>query len=45
MEGPAQQQCIQPFENLAEYLLNNPPTTVPQPYHDRAIFESIGGWR
>ena len=45
MEGPAQQQCIQPFENLAEYLLNNPPTTVPQPYHDREIFESIGGWR
>lgn len=45
MDGPDRELCIAPFEQLAEHLLNNPPTSVPQPYHDRAIFEAIGGWR
>jgi len=45
MEGPDQATCTQPFEDLAEYILNNPPVTVPQPYHDRQIFEAIGGWK
>lgn len=45
MDGPEQDKCIAPFEHLAEYLLNNPPTTVPEPYHDREIFEAVGGWR
>jgi light-independent protochlorophyllide reductase subunit L len=45
MQGADKQMCIEPFEQLAEHLLNNPPRSVPQPYHDRAIFEAIGGWR
>ncbi len=45
MEGPEQDTCTAPFEQLAEHLLNDPPTSVPEPYHDRAIFEAIGGWR
>ena len=45
MKGPDQALCTAPFENLAEYLLNNPPTSVPKPYHDREIFEAVGGWR
>lgn len=45
MDGPEQDKCIAPFEQLAEYLLHNPPTSVPEPYHDRAIFEAVGGWR
>jgi len=45
MEGPDQAECTTPFENLAEYLLNEPPTAVPKPYNDRVIFEAIDGWR
>lgn len=45
MEGADQALCTAPFEKLAEYLLNNPPTSIPQPYHDREIFDAIGGWR
>jgi len=45
MDGPDQDICIQPFEEMAEYILNDPPSTVPQPYHDREIFEAIGGWK
>jgi len=37
--------CISPFEQLAETLLNNPPTSIPKPYDDREIFEAVGGWR
>ncbi len=45
MESDEQHLCTQPFEDLAEYLLNNPPSTVPTPYHDREIFEQVGGWK
>lgn len=45
MEGADQAICTAPFEELAEYLLNEPPTSVPQPYHDREIFDVIGGWK
>lgn len=45
MEGEGKQACVEPFEGLAEYLLNEPTSSVPQPYHDRAIFEAIGGWK
>ena len=45
MEGPGQEDCVSPFENLADYILNDPPTSVPKPYHDREIFDAIGGWK
>lgn len=45
MEGPEQQVCTEPFERLSEYLLNNPPASIPKPYHDREIFGAIGGWK
>jgi light-independent protochlorophyllide reductase subunit L len=45
MNEPEQEVCVAPFNDLAEYLLNNPPTSIPQPYHDRAIFDAIGGWK
>lgn len=45
MEGNGKEECVKPFEELAEYLLNAPMTSVPKPYHDRAIFEAIGGWK
>lgn len=45
MEHAEKDLCIKPFENLAEYLLNDPPSSVPEPYHDRAIFEAVGGWK
>ncbi|MEL7434261.1 MAG: ferredoxin:protochlorophyllide reductase (ATP-dependent) iron-sulfur ATP-binding protein [Chloroflexota bacterium] len=44
-EGEERDKCTQPFEDLAEYLLNNPPVSVPKPYHDREMFEAIGGWK
>ncbi|NJK80148.1 MAG: ferredoxin:protochlorophyllide reductase (ATP-dependent) iron-sulfur ATP-binding protein [Chloroflexaceae bacterium] len=45
MEGVGKEACTQPFVDLAEYLLSNPPTTIPQPMGDRAIFDVVGGWR
>ena len=45
MDEPEQDVCTAPFENMTEQLLNNPPTTVPRPFHDREIFEAIGSWR
>jgi light-independent protochlorophyllide reductase subunit L len=45
MEGPGQEECVAPFRNMAEYLLNQPEATVPKPMGDREIFEVIGGWR
>ena len=45
MDDPEQAVCTQPFEELARHLLGTPPTSVPEPYNDRVIFESIGGWR
>ncbi|MEM9955396.1 MAG: ferredoxin:protochlorophyllide reductase (ATP-dependent) iron-sulfur ATP-binding protein [Chloroflexota bacterium] len=45
MEGEGLQDCIQPFEDLAEKLLNNPTSSIPKPYHDREIFDVIGGWK
>ena len=43
--GEEQAVCTEPFEDLAEYLLNNPPSAVPKPYQDREMFEAIGGWK
>jgi light-independent protochlorophyllide reductase subunit L len=45
MEGDGRDECVKPFEDLAEYMLNQPPATVPAPYNDRDIFEAVGGWR
>ncbi|MBA3946653.1 MAG: ferredoxin:protochlorophyllide reductase (ATP-dependent) iron-sulfur ATP-binding protein [Herpetosiphonaceae bacterium] len=45
MEGPDQAVCITPFEQMAEYILNQPPSEVPKPLGDREVFEVIGGWR
>ncbi len=45
MEGPGKEECTRPFEEMAEYLLAQPQATVPNPFHDRAIFDVIGGWR
>jgi light-independent protochlorophyllide reductase subunit L len=38
-------RCIQPFNDLAEYLLGEPLSSVPKPYNDREIFDVIGGWK
>ncbi|NJL06097.1 MAG: ferredoxin:protochlorophyllide reductase (ATP-dependent) iron-sulfur ATP-binding protein [Chloroflexaceae bacterium] len=45
MEGEGQEQCVQPFYDLAAYLLSNPPAVVPQPMGDREVFEVVGGWQ
>lgn len=45
MNHPERELCTAPFEQLADYLLGTPSTSIPQPYPDRAIFEAIGGWR
>ncbi len=45
MEGPGQEECVAPFRNMAEYLLNTPTAAVPHPMGDREIFHDIGGWR
>ena len=45
MEGEGKEDCVKPFNEMAEYLLNQPPTTVPVPLHDRQIFDVIGGWK
>ncbi len=37
--------CINPFNDLAEYLLGEPLSSVPKPYNDREIFDVIGGWK
>lgn len=45
MEGPGKEECLQPFIDMAELLLNAPRSSVPQPYGDREIFNVIGGWK
>jgi light-independent protochlorophyllide reductase subunit L len=45
MEGEGKEQCTQPFFDLAELMLNQPRSAVPNPIHDREIFDVIGGWR
>jgi light-independent protochlorophyllide reductase subunit L len=45
MEGDAKEECIRPFNEMAEYLLGKPECTVPNPMHDRAIFDVVGGWK
>jgi light-independent protochlorophyllide reductase subunit L len=45
MQGPDQAVCITPFENLAEYLLSVPVSSVPKPLGDREVFNVIGGWQ
>lgn len=45
MEEPDQAQCVEPFVNLAEYLLNDPSGVVPKPIDDKEIFDTIGGWK
>jgi light-independent protochlorophyllide reductase subunit L len=39
------QDCTQPFDDLADYVMSTPTTSVPKPYHDREIFDVIGGWK
>ncbi len=45
MDGPGKDDCVQPFERMADYLLGDPSSSIPSPYDDREIFEAIGGWR
>lgn len=45
MDGPDKEECTAPFRAMAEYLLNNPPASVPAPMGDREIFQTIGGWK
>lgn len=45
MDGPDQAVCTAPFDAMAEHLLNSPISSVPKPYHDREIFDVIGGWK
>lgn len=45
MEHAEKAMCITPFEQMAEHLLNNPPSSVPHPLGDRQIFDAIGGWK
>lgn len=45
MESSEQGVCTAPFEQLAEDLLGNPSVSIPKPYHDREIFDVIGGWK
>ena len=45
MEGPDQDICVAPFHRMAEYMLNTPTSSVPQPLGDREIFDVIGGWK
>ncbi len=44
-EEPEQPTCVEPYVNLAKYLLNNPEGVVPRPINDKEIFDIIGGWR
>jgi light-independent protochlorophyllide reductase subunit L len=44
-DEPEQAVCTEPFEKLAEELLERPSGVVPKPIDDREIFEVIGGWR
>lgn len=45
MQHADQRICIEPFQKLADHLLNNPPASVPNPMGDRVIFDAIGGWK
>ncbi|MFV9504045.1 MAG: ferredoxin:protochlorophyllide reductase (ATP-dependent) iron-sulfur ATP-binding protein [Oscillochloridaceae bacterium umkhey_bin13] len=45
MEGEGKEDCVRPFTDMAEYLLAQPESTVPNPMHDRAIFDVVGGWK
>lgn len=45
MDDAGIEDCTQPFHELAEYMLGQPTSTVPKPYHDREIFDVIGGWK
>jgi len=44
-DEPDQPVCIEPYVNLAKYLLNKPEGVVPRPIDDKDIFDVIGGWR
>ncbi len=45
MEGEGKEDCVRPFHDLAEYLLSQPESSVPNPLHDREIFNVVGGWK
>ena len=45
MEGEGKEDCVRPFNEMAEYLLAQPESSVPNPLHDRAIFDVVGGWK
>ena len=36
---------VQPYLDLADYLLNEPPKYTPKPMTDREVFSVISGWR
>ncbi|NJN15672.1 MAG: ferredoxin:protochlorophyllide reductase (ATP-dependent) iron-sulfur ATP-binding protein [Oscillochloris sp.] len=45
MEGEGKEDCVKPFNDMAEELLATPEASVPNPISDRDIFNVIGGWR
>jgi len=45
MDDPGKDECIIPFRQMAEYMLNGPKGHIPTPMGDREIFDVIGGWR
>jgi light-independent protochlorophyllide reductase subunit L len=45
MEDEGIEVCQQPFNDMADYLLGTPEASVPNPLHDREIFDVIGGWK
>jgi light-independent protochlorophyllide reductase subunit L len=45
MEDEGIEECTQPFYDLADLMLAEPESAIPNPLHDREIFNVIGGWR
>lgn len=45
MEHAEQEVCTQPYNQLAEYILNSPHAVIPKPINDKEIFDIIGGWK
>jgi light-independent protochlorophyllide reductase subunit L len=45
LDGEGIEDCQRPFMEMAEELLATPEASVPNPLHDRDIFNVIGGWK
>lgn len=45
-EGPDKDECVKPYNEIADFLMSQDPTSsVPKPIGDRDIFEIVGGWQ